>query len=69
MTTPLFLKFLNNEATTEDLLTTYARSNDSYTAQVAMKAMENPPDLKGFKKEFNEAVTDIISEGLAEEFQ
>ena len=68
MTTPLFLKFLNNEVTTEDLLNTYARSSDSYTAQIAMKAMKNPPDLKDFKKEFKEAVSDIISEGLAEEF-
>jgi hypothetical protein len=46
----------------------FAKSPDSYTAQTAMKAQENPPNLDTFKKELREAVTDIISEGLAEEF-
>ena len=33
-----------------------------------MKAQENPPNLDTFKKELREAVSDIITEGLAEEF-
>jgi hypothetical protein len=68
MNTPLFIRFLNNELFSEDLLAIFARSTDSHTAQIAMKAQDNPPNLDRFKKELKEAVTDIISEGLAEEF-
>jgi hypothetical protein len=68
MSSPLFIRFLNNELSTGDLLMIFAKSTDSYTAQIATKAQENPPNLENFKKEFKEAVTDIVSKGLAEEF-
>jgi hypothetical protein len=68
MKTPLFIRFLNNELSSGDLLTIFARSTDSHTAQIAIKAQDNPPNLDTFKKELKEAVSDIITEGLAEEF-
>jgi hypothetical protein len=68
MKTPLFIRFLNNELSSGDLLAIFAKSSDSHTAQIATKAQENPPNLETFKKELKEAVSDIITEGLAEEF-
>lgn len=68
MKSPLFLRYLNNEVSTGDLLSFYAKSPDSYTSQIAIKTQENPPDLGMFHKELKDAISDIISEGLAEEF-
>jgi hypothetical protein len=68
MTTALFIRFLNKEVSVGDLLSLYAKSSDSFTSQTAIKAQENPPDLSSFHKELKDAVSDIIAEGLAEEF-
>lgn len=65
---PLFLRFINKEAPVFEMLQSFAKSPDPYTAQAAKKAVNNPPDLESFRNEMREAVTDIIKEGPGEEF-
>ena len=65
---PLFLKFINREAPILEMLGSFSRSKDSYTANAAVELMENPPDLDEFRTEFMDAVSDIIKEGPGKEF-
>ncbi len=65
---PLFLKFLNREAPVLEMLSSFSRSKDPYTSEAANELMENPPDLEEFRKEFIDAVRDIIKEGPGKEF-
>lgn len=66
---PLFLKFINKEAVCSDLLSVFSRSSDPFTAETATKAVSEPPDLEPFLKELQDAVRDVISTGLSEEFK
>jgi len=66
---PLFLRFINRKIGTIDILQSFSKSPDSYTASVATKALESPPDLEAFRKEMEEAVRDIIKTGPEEEFR
>jgi hypothetical protein len=66
---PLFLKFINKEIVGSDLLSVFSRSADPFTADVATKAMAEPPDLDPFLKELSDAVRDVSSKGLSEEFK
>ena len=65
---PLFLKFINREAPILEMLSSFSRSKDSYTANAAVELMESPPDLEEFRTEFTDAVSDIIEEGPGKEF-
>jgi hypothetical protein len=66
---PMYLKFLNREITVLEMLQSFSRSKDSYTSNAAVEATENPPDLEEFRKEFNDALTDVVKDGLGEEFK
>lgn len=66
---PLFLKFLNKEISTEEVLISLRRSHDPYTAECAINAKLSQDDIDGFWEELKEAVTDIIKAGLGEEFK
>ncbi len=66
---PLFLRFINREVSYSDMVRSFANSPDPRTSEMAMKAMTSPIDLEPFRKEIEEAVRDIIKEGLGEEFR
>lgn len=66
---PLFLRFVNREVTATDLLMTFSRSQDPATADAAMKALEQPPELTEFHAELSEALDDIIRHGIGDEFK
>lgn len=66
---PLFLRFINRELSTGDLLTIFSLSSDPLTSETSLKALENLPDLENFRIELTDAVRDIIREGFGEEFK
>ena len=66
---PLFLKYLNNEVSLTGMLLSFSRSADSYTADVAQRALESPPDLSRFHGELEGAVRDIIKNGPDDSFK
>jgi hypothetical protein len=66
---PLFLRFANKKVSVEEMLSSFSSStNDQYTLDSIQKARKNIPNLEDFHKEFVEALTDIINEGVGEEF-
>lgn len=67
--TPMFLKFINREIGTLELLHSFAKAGDPDTAKAAVKALENPQDLESFRKELEEAVNDLVLEGPGDEFK
>jgi hypothetical protein len=69
MREPLFMRFLNRELSGVDLLDIFSRSDDLYTAQSALRTIDNPPQLDEFRGELSEAVRDIITEGIDAEFK
>lgn len=66
---PLFLKYLNKEISTLDLLGIFSRSTDPLTAKICNEALNNPPSMEKFEIELREAVHDIITVGLGDEFK
>ena len=65
---PLFLKFINGEASVSDIVYSISKSRDQVTSEIAKKALDNPLDLTEFKKEITDAVRDLIRQGAGEEF-
>jgi hypothetical protein len=66
---PLFLRFINRTVGVAEILNSYTKSDDPYTSQAAVKALDNPPDLDNFRKELEDAIRDIIKDGPNEEFK
>jgi hypothetical protein len=66
---PLFLRFINREVTVEAMLQTYSKAPDLQTSEAAIKAIVNFPDLESFRVEMIDAVTDLIRQGVGEEFR
>lgn len=66
---PMFLRFLNKETSVTELLMSFSKSGDNKTATVAQKTLENPPDIEDFRKELQEAIDDLVKEGVNEEFK
>lgn len=66
---PLFLRFLNRDITARDIVQIASRSEDASTSAIAAKALDRPPDLTEFHQELEEAVRDLVAEGLGEEFK
>jgi len=66
---PLFLKFVNRNVTVFEMLQSFSKASDKNTSEAAEKALLNPPDLDNFREEFQEAVRDLIKEGLGPEFK
>ena len=69
MKNPLFLKFVNKEIGAKDLLMSFSGSPDPYTSKAALAAMDDVPDLEGFRKELSDAVNDLVKDGPGEEFK
>jgi hypothetical protein len=67
--TALFLRFINKEVSVPDLLQAYSLSEDVPTREAAGKALLDPPNIDGFRKELTDAVTDLINGGIGEEFK
>lgn len=67
--TPMFLKFLNKELGVMDLLSSFSRSDDTRTANAAALALKDPPSLEDFRTELDEAVEDLINNGVSEELK
>jgi hypothetical protein len=66
---PLFIRVINKELSGSDLLNVFSRSEDLYTAQSAIRALANPPKIEEFRVELEEAVRDIITTGIGDEFK
>jgi hypothetical protein len=66
---PLFLRFVNKDISIEEMLVSFSKSSDPYTAKTALGMIENPPFLEDFCAELTEAVSDLIEKGLDEEFK
>jgi hypothetical protein len=66
---PMFLRVINRESSFSDLVRAFSNSSDPRTAEIAIKAMNNPIDLEPFRVELEEAVRDIIKTGYGEEFK
>lgn len=64
----LFIRFINRKLSIDEILRSFSKASDAYTAQAALKALDNPPDIENFRQEMIEAVTDIIKEGYDKEF-
>lgn len=69
MKEPLFLRFVNKELKTSDLLTIFSRSDDPSTKEAAETSLLSPPDLGEFREELSDAVDDIILKGAGEDFR
>lgn len=66
---PMFLQFINREKSISELLRSFSKSSDKYTAEASVRAMDNPPDLEEFRTEITDAVNDLIKDGPGEEFK
>lgn len=66
---PLFLKFLNREISVDGMLQIFSKASDPQTSEAALSLIDKPPDLEEFRKEFVEAVNDIVGKGVGEEFK
>jgi len=66
---PLFLRFINKGVSPVDLLQTFATSSDPVTSQAAKDLIDNPPNLEEFRLELQDAVSDMVKEGIGEEFK
>jgi hypothetical protein len=66
---PLFIRFINKEVGTSDLLHSFSKSSDPVTLDAVQQALQSPPDLESFRVELTDAVRDIITTGLGEEFK
>lgn len=66
---PLFLRFINKELGVSDLLYSFSKSPDPLTLDAVQKATQTPPDLDSFRIEITDAVRDIVTVGIGEEFK
>jgi predicted nucleic acid-binding Zn ribbon protein len=66
---PLFLRFINREMNATDLLNSFSKSFDPLTQEAVQAALQNPPDLESFRTELTDAVRDLITTGLGDEFK
>jgi len=67
--TPMWLRFMNKETDTLELLHSISKSSDSKTASASDKVLMAPPDLEPFRKELEGAVVDMVTEGIGDEFR
>ena len=66
----LFIRFINKEVSVSDILYSFSRSTDDvYTQNAIERALNSPPDLENFRKELAEAVSDLVKDGLGDEFK
>jgi len=66
---PLFLRFVNKEVGVFDLLHSFSKSPDLLTQNAIQSALSSPPDLESFRTELTDAVRDIITTGIGDEFK
>lgn len=66
---PMFLQFINREKGAVDLLLSFSKSRDPKTSEAAKRAMDNPPDLEEFRTELYDAVSDMVTDGIGDEFK
>ena len=66
--TPLFIRFCNGESVSS-VISSIIRTADKRSSAIAILALENPSDLEDFRKELQEAVKDLVNQGLGEELK
>jgi len=67
--TALFIRFCNGESAVP-VITAVSKSSDKKTSEIALRALDNsPPDLEKFRGELKDAVSDLIKDGVNEEFK
>ena len=67
---PLFIKFLNSQVGVSDIVHTVLTSSvDEVSKDIAKNTLDGKlPDLSQFRKDFSEAIDDIIDNGLSQRF-
>lgn len=62
---PLFVRFANGEASTEDVLNALSSSQDKKTADIVTEALKNIPDLSVFRTDFKSMLGDLADNGVS----
>ena len=66
---PLFIRFINKETSVTGMLKSFSKTGDKKTSQIALKVLLDPPEMDEFRKELEEAVRDLVKDGVGEEFK
>lgn len=65
---PLFVRFANMQINTDGVIKSYISiSEHSKSISIAEEALENIPDLSVFRKDFSNALEDLIDNGINRE--
>jgi len=62
---PIFVRFANGDASTEDVIKAMGSSKDDKTKEIVSKALENPPDLTVFRGDFKNMLADLAENGVS----
>ena len=66
---PLFVRFANSEANASDIIQSFlSNSEEEKSNKIAEKAANSIPDLNIFKRDFQEALEDLIDSGVNQRF-
>ena len=66
---PLFVRFANSDANASDIIQSFlSNSDDEESIKIARKAANNVPDLGLFKRDFQNAMEDLIDTGVNQQF-
>lgn len=66
---PLFLRFANGRVTEQEVIEIFLKDTDDDKSKgIATKALEKPPVLDVFKRDFRSALDDLIDNGLSNQF-
>ena len=69
MREPLFLRFINKELGVSDLLEAFSKTTEPSTLSAIDDARLEPPDIEPFRIEMIDAVRDLITTGIGDEFK
>jgi hypothetical protein len=66
---PLYIRFANGQITSKGVIESFLKNaqNDK-TRDIAEKALESPPNLTQFRKDFKSLLSDLMDRGVNREF-
>lgn len=62
---PLFVRFANGEASSDDIVKALSSSKDEKTTAIVLAAQEKMPDLSVFRKDFKSMLGDLAENGVS----